>query len=246
MSRERTACRDFPELSVSDDPRDRARLELHASTCEACAARLELHLGLAERLRAWGEEAPEPSPALRRRVLDAYRTRRPVPAAPETDARAPAPEETPGGRLVAFPRPLRLAGRWATAAALVAAAVATVVILLFPGSPPAPQTAQRLLVAEALEEAMAAEQAHVRAIARLEAAAAPLLARADDPRLSAVEAARLLAIRDHLAFLDSTIEEIRGFLADNPAHPGGRTLLAAAYHEKTQVLSDLLEKEPSS
>ncbi len=243
MTRGRATCRDFPELSVSDDPADRQRLERHAAGCVTCAARLELHDGVVERARRWVDEAPEPSPELRRRVLAAYRERAASLAETATDGREPP------GRLLGFPeragRRSRRAG-WLAAAAVLAASLATVAVLLAPSSTPAPETARGLLVSRALEEAVEAERAHARAIERLEEAAAPLLARADDPGLPAHEASRLLAIRDRLAYLDSTIAEIRLFLDDNPAHPGGRTLLASAYDQKSQVLRDLLEKEPLS
>jgi hypothetical protein len=65
-----------------------------------------------------------------------------------------------------------------------------------------------ILAWRALAEAEDAERQHARAIARLEEAAAPLLDRAGDPALPAKDAARLLAYRDRLRYLDSTIAEV--------------------------------------
>ena len=107
----------------------------------------------------------------------------------------------------------------------------------------APQEATRLLVAEALKDAERAERDHARAIARLEQAAAPILAQSEEPSLAASKAAVLIAYRDRLAYLDSTIAEVEGFLDNNPSHSGGRTVLLAAYTEKTEVLSQVIALE---
>ena len=102
-----------------------------------------------------------------------------------------------------------------------------------------------LLVERALRDAEAAEAAHARAIAQLELAAAPMLARVGDPALPPREAALLLSYRDRLRFLDRTVAEVGGFLAENPSHAKARTVLLAAYFEKTEVLREVLALEPS-
>ena len=66
------------------------------------------------------------------------------------------------------------------------------------------------------------------------------LAKADDPELSGARAARLMALGNHLRFLDQTIAEINDFLQQNPGHAGVRTTLLAAYTEKTDVLRDVI------
>ncbi len=104
-------------------------------------------------------------------------------------------------------------------------------------------TPRRILVADALRAAEQAEQQHAAAIAELERAAAPILAQAGDPGLPAAKAAQLLAYRDRLRALDSAIAEVKSILEQNPGHAGVRTVLLAAYMDKTQLLREVLALE---
>ena len=247
-------CSEFDLLIVSDDPEAAAALHDHASGCPRCA---EILAGQAELLReteAWKESTPAPPPQLEERILQAVARQARAPrheheldqahgheqAPGQEPAHAPSPERTlTPGRLLWFPRQRSYA--WgALAAALILSAL--VVVRAVPWTQ-APEEANRLLVVEALKDAVRAERAHARAIARLELAAAPILAQAEDPSLTASRAAVLLAYRDRLAFLDSTIAEIEGFLENNNSHSGGRTVLLAAYTEKTEVLSQIIALE---
>jgi hypothetical protein len=112
--------------------------------------------------------------------------------------------------------------------------------------PPGPDRTGRLLAREALTQARAAERAHARAIARLELAAAPLLAEAREPETEPERAGRLLALEDRLAFLDSTIRAVEGYIEQNPGNPQVRVTLLAAYREKTEVLDQILSMETPS
>lgn len=255
-----TTCDQLELLAVSDEAEERARAEAHARGCPRCAAVLRGQARLLEEVRAW-KAATAPPPDLERRVLAALSV---AAAASEAEPaagsgigagarRSEAPEAP--GRVLRIDRPERHrrrerpSGRRRLAAWSVLAAALLVAALglwrLTPG-PQAPQEARHLLVAEAVAEAEAAEREHARAIARLEQAAAPRLARADDPETGAGQAALLLSYRDRLAFLDSTIAEVRSFLEDNPGNPAGRTVLLAAYKEKTQVLREVLALEERS
>jgi hypothetical protein len=245
-------CSDFDLLIVSDEPEVAAALRDHASGCPRCA---EILAGQAELLReveAWKESTPAPPPQLEQRILQAA-ARQPQQASyghgqeevqqlgrerEQEHAHRPAKRPAPG-RLLRFPP--RHSYAWgAIAATLILAA------LLVARTAPwaqAPQEATRLLVAEALKDAERAERDHARAIARLEQAAAPILAQSEEPSLAASKAAVLIAYRDRLAYLDSTIAEVEGFLDNNPSHSGGRTVLLAAYIEKTEVLSQIIALE---
>ena len=225
-------CSEFDTLFVSDEPEAATALRDHASGCARCAEILAGHADLLREVETWKESTPAPPPQLENRILQA--------AAQQTrQARYEKEQERAPARLFRFP--LRPSYAWgAIAATLILAA------LLVARTAPwaqAPQEANRLLVAEALKDAVRAERDHARAIARLEQAAAPILGRSVDPSLTASKAAVLIAYRDRLAFLDSTIAEVEGFLDSNPSHSGGRTVLLAAYTEKTEVLSQIISLE---
>ena len=197
----------------------------------------------------WKAATQQPPAGLEARILAAVR------AAVEADAFYPQAavaadsSETPTN-VIAWPWPSTWSPPvWAAAGALAA----TLAIGSFLGFRSvtyiaAPDQAERLLVADALRDAEAAGREHARAIARLEQAARPILASAHDPSLSAVEAGRLMSFRNRLQFLDQTIAEIKDFLEENPGHAGARTMLLAAYAEKTDVLRDVvaLEQETTS
>jgi hypothetical protein len=235
-------CSEFDLLIVSDESEVAAALRDHASGCPRCA---EILAGQAELLRevdVWKDSTPAPPPQLEQRILRAAarQGRRVTHEEAQAQKDAQGPERTSApGRLLWFPK--RHLYAWgAIAATLILAA------LLVARTAPwtqAPQQASRLLVAEALKEAVRAERDHARAIARLEQAATPILARSEDPSLAASKAAILIAYRDRLAYLDSTIAEVEGFLDNNPSHSGGRTVLLAAYTEKTEVLSQIIALE---
>ena len=183
----------------------------------------------------WKASSPAPPAGLEERILRAVGTAREEAERRGDDHRRSA-EVIPWHRPAAWPRPV-----WAAAGALAAmltiGSLLTIRTALFI---PAPEQAQRLLVADALRDAEAAEHEHARAIARLEEIARPILAKADDPELSGARAARLMALGNHLRFLDQTIAEINDFLQQNPGHAGVRTTLLAAYTEKTDVLRDVI------
>lgn len=229
-------CAEFDLLIVSDEPEVSAALRDHASVCPRCAEILAGQAALRQEVESWVASTPEPPRELEQRILQTVRR--------HTAADDTLPEATPErsrAQIVGFPRrPLYALGALAAAAVLVVAAL--VVARAVPWAQ-APAEANRLLVAEALADAVQAEREHARAIARLEQAAAPILARASDPSLPASRAAILLSYRDRLAYLDSTIAEIQTFLESNQSHSGGRTVLLAAYTEKTEVLSQVIALE---
>ena len=258
-------CTEFRQLIVSDDAGERQRALQHAAECGTCAEVLAAHEALALEVERWKSAVPAPPAHLEQQLLGAIRREKakgpgraedtvPSETLPTTGRARPSEtaDETPatGGRLIprrrlsAWPRPV-----WAAAGALAAmVTIASLVAVRAFTWIPAPDQAERLLVADALREAEAAERAHARAIAQLELAARPILAKAEDPAVSGRYAALLMSYRSRLEFLDQTIADINGFLEENPGHPGARTMLLAAYTEKTDVLRDLiaLEEERSS
>jgi hypothetical protein len=229
-------CTEFDLLIVSDEPEVAAALRDHASGCPRCATILAGQADLRQEVEAWVDSTPAPPPELEQRILQAVRQQ----AGAADAAPAPAPESGQAKILRFRSRPVFTWGAVAAAAMILVAAL--VVARAVPWAQ-APVEADRLLVAEALEEAVQAERAHARAIARLEQAAAPVLARANDPNLPASKAAILLSYRDRLASLDSTIAEIESFLEGNQSNSGGRTVLLAAYTEKTEVLGQVIALE---
>jgi hypothetical protein len=140
-------------------------------------------------------------------------------------------------------RPSRRPWLWATAATLALALAGWAWLRPLPQ---APQVSQRLLAEKALRHAQDVEQAHAEAIAQLELAAGPILAGVLNPELSGQEAALILSYRDRLAYLDRAILEVREYVDRNPGHPGARTVLLAAYKEKTEVLRHLIVLEEKS
>jgi len=190
------------------------------------------------------DTAPGPPAGAEERLLLALR-RRTRDAGAEVEVTSPArPERAVGPRSEPPERTISPVPRLAWFALAAAAALVAFVIaprLLAPTS--APAEARRLMAADALAEALAAEAAHARAIARLEQAAAPVLATAVSPDTPARYASLRLTYQDRLAFLDRTIADIRAFLADNPGHAAGRTLLLAAYADKTRVLQEVVQLE---
>ena len=229
-------CREFALRSVSDDPQDLAWARAHASECPECGPRLADSAELGRAIEGWRSAAPEPPARLEARILSSVRAvaiePAPLPFRPRADrAREGAP------------RVSRFAPWLAAAAGLILSAGLLLRSEMFhrAAAPPAGP----LLVEQALRQAEIAEAAHARAIAQLELAAAPMLARLDDPSLPPREAALLLSYRDRLRFLDRTVAEVGGFLAENPSHAKARTVLLAAYFEKTEVLREVLALEPS-
>jgi hypothetical protein len=217
-------CADLELALASDDPRDRAAATAHAAGCADCASRLRFERLLAGEAAAWRAAAAVSPPELEQRVLAAARRARP--------ARGIAPRS-----------PRRAPGRLPFWAALAAAAAFGFAVLGLSFRGPAPGTAtggKILVVADALAAAEEAEHAHAAAIAKLAAAAEPVLARSSDPATPPRDAALLLSYRDRLRYLDRTIQEIRGHLALNEGNPTARALLLAAYTEKTDVLREVL------
>lgn len=211
-------CEDFHLAAVSDDPGNLAAAERHAAGCPVCAAVLDGHRELLDRVAEWKRSTPILAPDAEDRIEATLRR--------ELDGR-PA-------------RPRGPVAWMAVAAAVLVLALALVAWSVY-GTGSEPAGSDRILVARALDAARAAEVAHAEAIARLEAAAGPVLARVSDPSLAPRDAAILMAYRDRLAYLDDTIEEVQAFLDTNPGHASGRTVLLAAYREKTEVLRAILE-----
>lgn len=225
-------CRDFRKGIVSDDPGERERALEHAASCPACSAVVEGQRALARRVEAWVDATPAPPEGAEERLLAAVRRQ----------AREASPAATSSRERSADVVPFRRRLAWVALAA-AAALVALVVAPRLLAPTPAPAQARRLMAADALAEALEAEQAHARAIARLERAVTPILATASSPDLPARYASLLLTYQDRLDHLDRTIADVRAFLDDNPGHASGRTLLLAAYADKTRVLQEVIELE---
>lgn len=208
---------------------------------------------LDQRVQDWKAQSPAPPEELKERILLAVRAEHEA-ASPSGRTievvREPSPRDERRAAAVRWLQPRSWPGPvWAAAGAIAALLlVAAGLSLRATSSIPAPTRADRLLVADALRDAEAAEREHARAIARLQQAAQPILARATDPEIPGEQAARLTMLANRLRFLDQTIAEIRSYLNDNSGHPGARATLLAAYTEKTTVLRQVvaLDEEISS
>jgi len=222
------------ELLCSDDHADHERARQLAQGSDELQALLDEHDDLAASVAAWKAQAQAPA-ALRERILAQIRENE----APRTEP-APAPA-------VVIDRSVRFTSRlWTWQGALAAAATLVVVIMATRTvvyEPVVISTSGRLLVSNALAAAHEAEQRHAEAIALLQRAVDPILDRALDPQTGAAEAALLLAYRDRISAIDSAIAEVNSYLDENPGLASARTVLLAAYIDKTRILEELLGRD---
>jgi hypothetical protein len=209
------SCEQFEQWVVSDDPAERRQAAAHAAACPRCAAHAAGFAELQRLAADWRQSAPEPSLGLETRLADAL-------------------AEGSGGR---SRRRFFLAV--AAAAGLMTMAGGLLWEMERRGAGPT-RSSGTILASRALAEAEQAERDHARAVARLEQAARPLLERAGDPSLPAKDAARLMAYRDRLRFLDSTIAEVKTYLDENPYQAKARAVLLASYVEKTEILREVV------
>jgi hypothetical protein len=225
------SCSNFRLWVVSDDLEDRQRAEDHAATCPDCLEILEGQQRLQEQVSSWKEsqEAPEGlEREIRARISKAIRQ----------PAVEPALE-------AASQRPRRHTRLWIALAASFLLGIGLGVFQL-PAQSSAPAETRRLLNAGSLEIARDEEAAQVRAITELEQQVAPILARVGDKHLAANRAARLMEYRSRIATLEVTIQDVRGFVEQNPGHPRARTMLLDAYKEKREVLREVIALEERS
>ncbi|NKB90412.1 MAG: hypothetical protein GKS06_19575 [Acidobacteria bacterium] len=212
------------DLLASDDPAGHRRAAQMAAHDPTLQAELDAHDRLLAIAESWRESTVAPQ-HLRARVL--------------AGVEAPAATVLTGR--------FRNARRWVSGLAAAASIVLAIVFLqqIVP-SPDVISVRGRLLINDALTEASEAEARHAAAIAKLERVAAPILQRATDPSTDAANAAILLAYRDRLAAIDTAIAEVRGYLEDNPGLASARTVLLAAYIDKTLVLEEVLGTDETS
>lgn len=222
------SCERMEQWLVSDDPRDLDAARQHAAACEECARLLTGDEAVLAAARAWRESGPPLRAEFAAGLAARLEARRPVALfrarEPEADARR----------------------AWRRAA--LAASLLTVLGLgnffyraYVPQAPDASQGA--LLAYDALREVRRAEVEHARAVAKLEEAVAPLLARADDPATPAAEAAVLIAYRDRLRQVERGIERVGSYLEENPYHSKARAQLLAGYTEKAELLREVLNRK---
>lgn len=223
-------CHEFRHMLVEDE-RPEAQLRAHAAGCPDCAALLGDDSRLQAAVARWRESTPAAPAHLEKRILGTWERE-------GADREAVVPIRRPGR------------GRWAGASVAWLAAAAAVVIVALAAlgvprllEPEVVSVSGDLLVSDALAEARRAERAHAEAIARLAETARPILARADDPATPPAEATLLRSYRDRLASLDDAIADVQSFLQTNPGHPGARTVLLAAYMDKTELLGEILARE---
>ncbi len=222
------------ELLCSDDPADHQRARQLARGNAELLVLLDEHDELAAAVADWKTQAQAPA-ALRERVLAQLRES-------ETSRNEPAP-----ARVVGIERSPRFTSRlWTWRGALAAAATLVVVIMATRTvvyEPVVISTSGRLIVSNALAAAHEAEQRHAEAIAELQRAADPILNRAHDLQTGAAEAALLLAYRDRISAIDAAIAEVNSYLDENPGLASARTVLLAAYIDKTRILEEVLGRD---
>lgn len=226
------SCREFTVWVVSDDQADRQRAAEHAARCPECAGVLSGHQALQDRAIFWRERAEAPK-HLEDRIRQAV-----VEASSGTVPRSLERTSSTGGT--------KLRARlWLALAASFLIGIGLGVFKL-PARSEGPQETRHLLAATDLKIAQAEESAQIRAIFDLETRAEVILARANETALATHQAARLMEYRTRIANLDVTIDDVRGFVDQNPGHPRARALLLEAYKEKKQILREVLALEERS
>jgi hypothetical protein len=221
------SCQQMEDWLVSDDARDLEAARRHAEGCANCAELLAEHESVLAAARAWRQSEP----SLRDEFV----------------ANLEARLETPRPVALFRAHPEQEDGRRSWRRAALAASVLTVLglgnLLYRITVPQVPAEAQGALLAyDALGEVRRAEQEHARAVAKLEEAVRPLLARADDAATPAAEAAVLIAYRDRLRHVERGIGRVGSYLEENPYHSKARAQLLAGYSEKAQVLREILNR----
>lgn len=225
------SCSKFRLWVVADDREDLRSAAEHAEGCPDCRQILMGQQALRDRVSEWIERAQAPEDLeekVRSRIAEV--TRRPV-----VGIRVTTDSQKPRKR----------SKLWIALAASFLLGIGLGVFKL-PANSEAPLETRRLLDAGALEIAQQEEAAQKRAISELEEQVAPILARASDKELATHRAARLMEYRTRLATLNVTIDDVRGFVHQNPGHPRARTMLLDAYKEKRQVLREVIALEERS
>ena len=226
------SCREFALWVVSDDLADRHRAVEHAAMCSDCAEVLAGQQALQDRVIFWREGTHAPD-QLEGRIRQALMT-----VAENSGSR---PMETAasenGGKL--------RASLWLALAASFLVGIGLGIFKL-PARSEGPQETKVLLAVTDLKIANAEEKAQVRAISDLEVQADRILDGANETGLATHKAARLMEYRTRIANLDVTIDDVRGFVDQNPGHPRARTLLMEAYKQKKQILREVLALEERS
>lgn len=226
------SCREFTVWVVSDDLADRQRAVEHAANCPGCARILSGHQALQDRATFWGQQVRAPEhleDKIRQAIAEVPRGATPRPIE--------RTRSDPGAKFRA-----RL---WLALAASFLIGIGLGIFKL-PVRSEGPQETRLLLAAPDLRIAEAEEKAQIRAILDLEARVDRILARASETELATHQAARLMEYRTRIANLDVTIDDVRGFVDQNPGHPRARTLLMEAYKEKKQILREVLALEERS
>ncbi len=226
------SCSSFQLWVVSDDREDRRRAEEHAAVCADCRRVLVGQQVLRDQVATWIESQEAPAAA--------------GTGDPHPSGRGCPPSS--GGPRRARTRPQRSKGRSRLWIALAASFLLGIGLGVFklPAESGAPVETRRLLDATSLEIARQEEVAQRRAISKLEEQVAPILAQASDKELASHLAARLMEYRTRIATLDGTINDVQGFVEQNPGHPRARTMLLDAYKEKREVLREVIARQERS
>lgn len=132
---------------------------------------------------------------------------------------------------IPVPRRLEAWAGWQVAAALVVVIGLGSLLALQPWSR-GPQP-RNILAEDALQRVESLEAQYVAAIADLETVTGPLIAAADNEIL--------LRYRQRLEVIDAQIRRCRAVLAADNANAHARRYLLAAYQDKTETLTELLE-----
>jgi hypothetical protein len=215
-------CNDRDRIFEDGTPAEWAALEVHATTCPACA----------EEVRAW-KSLSVAAQELRDYTNNPLLWPRIERALAEEAARKTRSAERWGW--LSFWKNFGLA--WQTAAAGAFVLLLTVSAGWFyvhrTGTLKTPNPS--LLKSKALTEVEHTETAYVQAIDKLAAEAKPQLENPATPLLS--------SYREKLLLIDSAIDDLRAQAGQNPSNAHLRYQLLAMYHEKQQTLEEVLEEK---
>lgn len=219
------SCEDRDRIFRDGSPVEWNGLEVHATTCPACAEEIRAWKALslaADELRDYSDN-PSLWPRIHRSLVEEA---------------ARANEHKRRWRWESFRDRFSLSWQTATAAAVVLLLVVSAGWFRMRITREANEVSQSgdLLRNHALAEVERTESAYMHAIDKLAADAKPQLDKPESPLLA--------NYREKLQVLDSAIDDLRAQAGQNPSNAHLRYQLLAMYQEKQRTLEEVLEVKP--
>jgi hypothetical protein len=218
-------CKDRQRIFEDGTPAEWSALEAHAAQCAGCAEELQAWRALSDAAQTlrMAEDQPPLWPRIEQSLA----------------AQAAAGADSGGRRWIeVWKRTFTLTPAWqSTAAAVLILALAVGGGWMYKSRSvrPTPVADSHLLQNSALNEVQQAQDAYVKAIARLAASAQPQLENPATPLMA--------SYREKLLVLDGAIAELEAQAQQNPSNAHLRGELLAMYREKQNTLESVLEEK---